>query len=74
MEDSISKFVNIEKENHKKSIKSHLGNNFGMFQDFRHNKIVEMDKIKEEIQSKKDSLGTVKAQYSEFQNINKGGD
>ena len=74
MEDSISKFVNIEKENHKKSIKSYLGNNFGMFQDFRHNKIVEMDKIKEEIQSKKDSLGTVKAQYSEFQNINKGGD
>ncbi|HIP13589.1 MAG TPA: hypothetical protein EYG73_12850 [Arcobacter sp.] len=73
MEESISKFSNIEKENHKKSIKAYHENNSGMFQEFRHNKIREMEKLKEEIQSSKDSLGTVKAQYNEFQDVKKGG-
>ena len=71
MEVSISKLSNIEKANHKKSIKGYLKSNFGMFQDFRHNKIKEMDRLKEEIKSTKDSLGLVKFQYSEFQNIEK---
>jgi len=69
MNESIDKFLNIEKKNHKESIKKYLVSNSDMFQKFRHNKIKEMNRLKEEIKSTKDSLELVKVQYQEFNYI-----
>lgn len=73
MEESILKFSNIEKGNHKKLVKAYLENNSRMFQEFRHNKIREIEKLKEEIQSSKNNLGLIKAQYIVLQNIKEEG-
>lgn len=71
MEESISKFSDHEKDIHKITIKKHLDNNSNMFQEFRHERQVEMDKLQKEIISREDSLEQIKIQYREFQNIQK---
>lgn len=68
MEESISKFSNNEKQIHKTALKKFLLNNTDMFQEFRHERQIEMDKLQKEIITREYSLEIIKIQYSEFKN------
>jgi len=71
MEESISKFSNNEKKIHKTKLKKYLVTNSDMFQKFRHERQIEMDKLQKEIRSREDSLESIKIQYSEFNKLKK---
>lgn len=71
MEDSIAKFSNEEKRIHKITIKSHLATNNDIFQDFRHEKIKEINKLQKEIKFMEENLEKIQTQYSEFNKLKK---
>jgi len=71
MEESIAKFSNEEKKLHKTTIKNHLTTNTNLFQDFRHEKVEEMKKLKKEIEFMEENLEKIQTQYSEFNKLQK---
>jgi len=70
--DSISKFIDIEINMYKDSIKKYLLDNHDIFQVFRHQKIEEIDRLKKDIQSNENSLKVVNEQYKTFRDIIQG--
>lgn len=71
MNESIAKFADEEKKIHEEAIKNHLTNNTDIFQDFRHEKIKEIKKLKKEIEFVEENLEKIQTQYSEFNKLKK---
>jgi GTPase Era involved in 16S rRNA processing len=71
MEESIAKFANEEKKIHTRTIENHLSNNTDVFQDFRHEKVEEIKKLKKEIEFMEENLEKIQTQYSEFNKLKK---
>ncbi len=66
LEESIAKFCEEDKGQHKKKIKSYLENNKTIFQDFRHAKQREIDSLKEDIKKQDEELKKAQKQFKLF--------
>lgn len=71
MEETVKSFVEQEKKNYEKAINELKNSNSNIFQDFRHNKQKEINKLQDDIKDSEKNLKVVEKQLEDFNNLTK---
>ena len=71
MEETVKSFVEQENKNYEKAINELKNSNSSIFQDFRHNKQKEINKLQDDIKDSEINLKVVEKQLEDFNNLTK---
>ncbi|MFW2351874.1 dynamin family protein [Aliarcobacter butzleri] len=71
MEETVNSFVEQEKNNYEKAINELKNINSNIFQDFRHNKQKEINKLQDDIKDSEKNLKVVEIQLEDFKKLTK---
>ena len=71
MKETVKSFVEQEKKNYQKAINELKDKNSSIFQDFRHNKQKEINKLQDDIKDSEKNLKVIEKQLEDFNNLTK---